>query len=289
MTTTVSTGIPGVGEIRPGTHICALYSGPAERDSLLFPFLREGIRKGDTCLCLIDDAEPGSVRDGVEWQQDGGRARHFEELNIDRASEVYLQSGRFSVQYMMSFLSGCLSMAAESEFPLLRAAGEMPWVLPQPEGAEDFFVYESAVNKIVEDKPAVFMCMYDLDRFSVSMLVDVLTTHPKVLLGGMVLDNPHCLTPREYLAAETASAATRYPLAKVRRPRTRVIATHPLQSLTESELRIAELVASGMTNRSIAEYLILSPHTVDAHLKHIYTKLDIHSRVELTVLALQHG
>ena len=160
MTTTVSMGIPGVGEIRPGTHICALYSGPAERDSLLFPFLREGIRKGDTCLCLIDDAEPGSVRDGVEWQQDGGRARHFEQLNIDRASEVYLQSGRFSVQYMMSFLSGCLSMAAESEFPLLRAAGEMPWVLPQPEGAEDFFVYESAVNKIVEDKPAVFMCMY---------------------------------------------------------------------------------------------------------------------------------
>ena len=95
----------------------------------------------------------------------------------------------------------------------------------QSEGAEDFFVYESAVNKIVEDKPAVFMCMYDLDRFGVSMLVDVLTTHPKVLLGGMVLYNPQYLTPREYLAAETASAATRYPLAKVRRPRTRVIAT----------------------------------------------------------------
>ena len=46
MTTTVSMGIPGVGEIRPGAHICALYSGPAERDSLLFPFLREGIRGG---------------------------------------------------------------------------------------------------------------------------------------------------------------------------------------------------------------------------------------------------
>jgi DNA-binding CsgD family transcriptional regulator len=283
-------GIPGVGEIRPGTHICALYSGPAERDSLLFPFLREGILKGDTCLCLIDDAEPGSVRDGVEWQQDGGgRAQDLEQLNIDRVSEVYLQSGLFSVQSMMSFLSECLSMAAESEFPLLRAAGEMSWVLPQPEGAGDFFVYESAVDKIVEDKPAVFMCMYDLDRFGVSMLVDVLTTHPKVLLGGMVLDNPHYLIPAEHLAAESASAATRYPLAKVRRPRRRVIATEPLQSLTESELRIAELVASGMTNRSIAEYLILSPHTVDAHLKHIYTKLDIHSRVELTALALQHG
>ena len=278
-------GIPGVGEIRPGTHICALYSGPAERDDLLFPFLREGIRKGDKCLCLIDDAEPGSVRDGVEWQQDGGRARHFEELNIDRASEVYLQSGRFSVQYMMSFLSGCLSMAAESEFPLLRAAGEMPWVLPQPEGAEDFFVYESAVNKIVEDKPAIFMCMYDLHHFGVSMLVNVLKTHPKVLLDGMVLENPDYVTPGTYLEIQAASGPIKYPLAKVPKART----DDPWRTLTDAELRIAELVAGGLTNRNIAEYLKLSPHTVDAHLKHIYTKLDIHSRVELTVLALQHG
>jgi DNA-binding CsgD family transcriptional regulator len=48
-------------------------------------------------------------------------------------------------------------------------------------------------------------------------------------------------------------------------------------------------VASGMTNRAMAEELIVSPHTVDAHLKHMYVKLGIHSRVELTVLALEHG
>jgi hypothetical protein len=40
--------------------------------------------------------------------------------------------------------------------------------------------------------------------------------------------------------------------------------------------------------RAIAEELYLSPHTVDAHLKHVYLELDIHSRVELTVLALRH-
>jgi DNA-binding CsgD family transcriptional regulator len=44
-----------------------------------------------------------------------------------------------------------------------------------------------------------------------------------------------------------------------------------------------------MSNRSIAEELQLSRHTVDAHLKHVYLKLDVHSRVQLTVLALQHG
>src|SRR4029078_9070347 len=50
----LSLGIPGVGSVSPGTHFCALYSGPAERDRLLFPFLEEGLRHGDTCLCLID-------------------------------------------------------------------------------------------------------------------------------------------------------------------------------------------------------------------------------------------
>ena len=59
-------------------------------------------------------------------------------------------------------------------------------------------------------------------------------------------------------------------------------------SLTDAELRVVSCVARGMTNRSIAEELHLSRHTVDAHLKHVYLKLDIHSRVELTVLAMQH-
>jgi DNA-binding CsgD family transcriptional regulator len=60
-------------------------------------------------------------------------------------------------------------------------------------------------------------------------------------------------------------------------------------SLTGAEIRVAGLVASGMTNRAAADELLVSPHTVDTHLKHIYTKLDIHSRVELTVLALRNG
>ena len=58
-------------------------------------------------------------------------------------------------------------------------------------------------------------------------------------------------------------------------------------SLTDAELRVVSWVAGGMTNRSIAEELHVSHHTVDAHLKHVYLKLDIHSRVELTVLAMQ--
>jgi DNA-binding CsgD family transcriptional regulator len=51
--------------------------------------------------------------------------------------------------------------------------------------------------------------------------------------------------------------------------------------LTAAERRVAQLVAAGLTNREAAAELFLSPHTVDYHLRHIFRKLDIDSRVQL--------
>jgi DNA-binding CsgD family transcriptional regulator/tetratricopeptide (TPR) repeat protein len=58
----------------------------------------------------------------------------------------------------------------------------------------------------------------------------------------------------------------------------------PLGSLTKAERAVAELVAEGLTSRRIAEELFVSPRTVDAHLSHIYRKLDIGSRAKLAAL-----
>ena len=59
-------------------------------------------------------------------------------------------------------------------------------------------------------------------------------------------------------------------------------------SLTDSERRVAGAVAEGLTNRQTAERLFVSRHTVDFHLRRIFLKLDIGSRVELTRPAPQH-
>jgi DNA-binding CsgD family transcriptional regulator len=52
-------------------------------------------------------------------------------------------------------------------------------------------------------------------------------------------------------------------------------------ALTPSELKIAALVAQGLTNPQIATRLFLSRSTVQTHLEHVFTKLDIGSRVVL--------
>ena len=60
-----------------------------------------------------------------------------------------------------------------------------------------------------------------------------------------------------------------------------------LASLTETERGIADLVAQGLTNRRIAEQLFISAHTVAFHLRQIFRKLSIASRVELTRLIME--
>jgi DNA-binding CsgD family transcriptional regulator len=54
-----------------------------------------------------------------------------------------------------------------------------------------------------------------------------------------------------------------------------------VESLTPSELRVAELAGGGMTNREIAQAVFVTEKTVETHLGHVYTKLDIASRAEL--------
>lgn len=56
------------------------------------------------------------------------------------------------------------------------------------------------------------------------------------------------------------------------------------RQLTRRESQVAELVASGLSNREIASRLFISKRTVDAHVDHIFTKLDLSSRVHLALL-----
>jgi DNA-binding CsgD family transcriptional regulator len=55
-----------------------------------------------------------------------------------------------------------------------------------------------------------------------------------------------------------------------------------INELTPQELQIALLLAGGKTTRETAAALFLSPKTVDYHLRHVYQRLGIHSRDELT-------
>ena len=58
-------------------------------------------------------------------------------------------------------------------------------------------------------------------------------------------------------------------------------------SLTDTEVAVAQQVAQGLTNREAEAHLNLSPHTIDYHLRQVFQKLDVRSRVELTRAVLR--
>jgi DNA-binding NarL/FixJ family response regulator len=61
------------------------------------------------------------------------------------------------------------------------------------------------------------------------------------------------------------------------------------QALTERELYVLRLVASGATNSEIADKLSISINTVKSHLKNILEKLQLENRTQAATYALQHG
>jgi DNA-binding CsgD family transcriptional regulator len=278
---------PSALQRRAGGHLCALYTEEAERDTLLLAFLREGLLEGDKCLYIVDRAEPAAVRAHVMRELDGDDPGHRPRVEIRRAREIHLRAGRFSADQTTSFLTRSVSRALDGDFETFRGVGEISW-LPTAQAAEDCLSYELTIQRMVTRMPALFMCMYDLHRCNLDVLVEVLGCHSKVLLKNAVLVNPHYRdVPDMWIAMKADETQGRW-REREDHP-THISESDRWSWLTDTEIRVSIQVAAGKTNRQIAEVLMVSRHTVDAHLKHIYVKLDIHTRVELTVLALRHS
>ena len=201
MATSVAFGIPGL-RVDQGDHICAFYRGLAERDALLLPYLGEGLRAGDKCICVVDATDPESVLLALGGEQDIRPSVARRQMEVLSSRDAYLVGGGFSTPRMLDFWERAVGAAIEDEgFGFSRAVGEMTWALRDMPGVEELVGYESELNRFLGRYPQVILCLYDLERFSGDVLVDVLKTHPKILVGGTVLENPYYLEPEEFLAA----------------------------------------------------------------------------------------
>ncbi|HEX2264431.1 MAG TPA: MEDS domain-containing protein [Pseudonocardiaceae bacterium] len=202
MTHTLELGIPGL-QLTMGDHICAFYRGCGERDEILIPYLQAGLRIGDKCICVVDAADPREVLAALGSEMEVDRWISDSQLELRASTDAYLRSGRFCTEEMLAFWENFIGPAVAGRFRFARSVGEMTWALRQAPGVEELVGYESELNRFLPRYPQVILCLYDLERFSGEIIIDVLKTHPRVLLGGMVLDNPYYLEPDEFLAVRS--------------------------------------------------------------------------------------
>jgi len=199
MTETVVPGLPGV-TLHPGDHVCAFYRGRDEREHILRSFLGEGLAAEDKLICVVESVSPGQIGDLL-----GAPAKPAVEsgaLEVLTPEQTYLRSGHFKMVAMLDYWrEGVETALADPRFSFVRIIAEMPLALTTIADLDEFMCYESAINRFAVQHPQVIVCLYDLERFGGAVLIDVLRTHPVVLLGGAVLDNPYYLEPDHFLAS----------------------------------------------------------------------------------------
>jgi DNA-binding CsgD family transcriptional regulator len=122
-------------------------------------------------------------------------------------------------------------------------------------------------------------------EFSIAELAAAADMSPATLLAVL---RPALV--EDELVEDGEVLAFRYRLVRETIDRTSVRSPeHDWAELTAAEIPVARLAAHGESNRTIAGHLFLSAHTVDSHLRSIFGKLGIRSRVELAHLAAERA
>jgi hypothetical protein len=92
-----------------------------------------------------------------------------------------------------------LKKNAAAGYPLTRIFAHMEWALLDKPGVDDLIEYEARVNYVLPKYQAPTICTYDVSRFNASVIMDVLRTHPLVILGGVLQQNPFYVPPDQFL------------------------------------------------------------------------------------------
>jgi hypothetical protein len=194
-------------QLSAGDHICGFYRRPSERDDILIPFLVEGLRAGDKCTCVVDSCTPDDVLAQMSGHIEVDPFLSVSQLEVLDSAGTYLAEGDFLPERMLKFWEAKAHQGPRGP-GFARNIGDMSWAHRKRPGAGqmtgyegDLIGYESELNRIMSNFPQVNLCLYDLTRCSGDLIMDVLKTHPKALLGGMVIDNPYYLDPDEFLAS----------------------------------------------------------------------------------------
>jgi hypothetical protein len=186
--TTLSGTLAELG-LSPGDHVCGFYNGSQVRDEVTAAWVTEGARAGHKCVCYVDGREQLLSRLDAEIAEE---RRHVEFAD---ATASYAPEGRFSKDAMLARLECAVTDAVGEGYSRVRLLGDMSWVMGTGVDIDTVFAYEAEVNALSPRHPASFMCLYDLDRFDGSLVMEVLRTHSKILLNGMVIQNPYYVPP----------------------------------------------------------------------------------------------
>jgi hypothetical protein len=182
------------------SHVCAFVDSRDQQYEIFLPFLREGLNCGECLLNIVAqenraDHSARLVYGGIDSDELVADGRQ----KLLGFGETYLKDSHFSADRMLATMEEAMVSVRREGFPGLRGFGEMHWAVNGLPDTDALVEYESCLNYLVPQYDASIVCVYDVSKFSGRLVMDVLCTHPRVILGGEIFENPYYMQPGVFL------------------------------------------------------------------------------------------
>jgi len=178
-------------------HVCAFTSNGRHDDAVLDAFVSQGVDAGDRLVYLVDPAESAAPVNRLRHLgYDAGELLAQHRFQVRTWTETYLRNGRFDPDDMLAQLD---EMLPGSTMPRIRLVADMGWASALNDEADDLIDFEAKANFVHARHEHVVICSYDAEKFDGSFIIDILRTHPIVLIGGVLQENPFFMPPSELL------------------------------------------------------------------------------------------
>jgi hypothetical protein len=185
-----------LGAIR---HVCAFFNSEEEEYRVLLPFIRDGFQCGDKAIHVVD---PGQQQAHIQRLAGAGidttAAQNSGQFKLLTNREAYIRDGRFDQDRMLEVFAQLASGNAKGGFALSRICCRMDWVADGPY-VDDVIEFESRVNDLWSHHDDAVICTYHLSKFGGDTVIDIMRTHPMVIIGGILQQNPFFVPPQEFL------------------------------------------------------------------------------------------
>jgi MEDS: MEthanogen/methylotroph, DcmR Sensory domain len=181
-------------------HVCAFFNNDEEEYRVLLPFIKDGFERGDKAIHVVC---PEQHHDHLQRLSgigiDSAAVQRTGQFELRSSTETYLQDGCFDQDRMLKSFEQIASGNAGTEFPLSRIVCRMDWVPDGRSHIDDLIEFEAKVNDVWCRHDDAVICTYRLSRFSGDTVIDIMRTHPMVIIGGILQHNPFFVPPGKFL------------------------------------------------------------------------------------------
>ncbi|MGA8270394.1 MAG: MEDS domain-containing protein [Candidatus Sulfotelmatobacter sp.] len=181
-------------------HVCAFFNSPDEEYRVLLPFIKDGFQCGHKAIHVVNpDQRQDHLQRLAKVGIDPAAAQQSGQLELRINTDVYLPDGRFDPDRMIAAFERLASGNSGGGYPLSRICCRMDWAVTGQSHVDAVIEFESRVNEVWHRHEDAVICTYPLGQFGGDAVIDILRTHPMVIIGGILQQNPFFVSPDEFL------------------------------------------------------------------------------------------